>query len=119
MPTSRSSNWTWISSVSISPWRAPEFRPIPAPPAGLDQPWSDKPINLDWLNFLDAEMQITAADLRVDRFRFAPISVGVILTNGVLTTGLVRTGIYGGQIQGTLVVDASQAPSQATLFASI
>ena len=59
-------------------------------------------------------MQITAADLRVDRFRFAPVSVGVILTNGVLTTGLVRTGIYGGQIQGTLVVDASQAePSHA------
>jgi len=85
-----------------------------ASPAGLDQPWSDKPINLDWLNFLDAEMQITAADLRVDRFRFAPASVGVILTNGVLTTGLVRTGAYGGQIQGTLVVDASQAePSHA------
>ncbi len=85
-----------------------------APPAGVDQPWSDKPINLDWLNFLDAEMQITAVDLRVDRFRFAPASVGVILTNGVLTTGLVRTGIYGGQIQGTLVVDASQAePSHA------
>jgi AsmA protein len=85
-----------------------------ASPAGLDQPWSDKPINLDWLNFLDAEMQITAADLRVDRFRFAPASVGVILSNGVLTTGLVRTGIYGGQIQGTLVVDASQAePSHA------
>ena len=58
-----------------------------APPAGVDQPWSDKPINLDWLNFLDAEMQITAADLRIDRFRFAPASVGVILTNGVLTTG--------------------------------
>jgi len=85
-----------------------------ASPAGLDQPWSDKPINLDWLNFLDAEMQITATDLRVDRFRLAPASVGVILTNGVLTTGLVRTGIYGGQIQGTLVVDASQAePSHA------
>jgi AsmA protein len=85
-----------------------------APPAGVDQPWSDKPINLDWLNFLDAEMQITAADLRVDRFRFAPASVGVILTNGVWTTGLVRTGTYGGQIQGTLVVDASRdEPSHA------
>jgi AsmA protein len=82
--------------------------------AALDQPWSDTPIGLDWLNFLDAEMQITAADLRVDRFRFAPASVGVILTNGLLTTGLVRTGIYGGQIQGTLIVDASQAePSHA------
>ena len=85
-----------------------------APPTGLDQPWSDKPFNLDGLNFLDAEMQITATDLRVDRFRFAPVSLGVVLTNGVLTAGLVRTGAYGGQLQGTLVVDASQAePSHA------
>lgn len=85
-----------------------------APAAGLDQPWSDKPFNLDGLNFLDAEMQLTAADLRVDRFRFTPASLGVILTNGVLTAGVVRTGAYGGQIQGTLVVDASQAePSHA------
>ena len=84
------------------------------PPAGVDQPWSDQAINLDGLNFIDAEMQITAADLRVDRFRFAPVSIGTILTNGVLTAGLVHTGVYGGQIQGTLVVDTSQAePSHA------
>jgi AsmA protein len=84
------------------------------PPTGVDQPWSDNPINLEGLNFIDAEMQITAADLRVDRFRFAPVSLGTILTNGVLTAGLVRTGAYGGQIQGTLVVDVSQAePSHA------
>jgi AsmA protein len=84
------------------------------PSTGLDQPWSDKAVNLDGLNFLDAEMQITAADLRVDRFRFAPVSLGVILTSGVLTAGLVRTGAYGGQVQGTLAVDASQAePSHA------
>jgi len=63
-------------------------------PAGLDQPWSDKPINLDGLNFLDGEMQVTATDLRVDRFRFAPISIGAILNNGVMTAGLVKTGAY-------------------------
>ena len=60
------------------------------------------------LNFFDAEMQISAAELRIDRFRFAPISVGAILTNGVLTAGIVRTGVYGGQVQGTVVVDASR-----------
>jgi AsmA protein len=85
-----------------------------ATPAGLDQPWSDRAVNLDGLNYLDAEMQITAADLRIDRFRFAPISIGAILADGKLTAGLVKTGAYGGQIQGTLVVDASQAePSHA------
>jgi AsmA protein len=91
-----------------------EADPDSGAPGGLDQPWSDKAVNLDGLNFVDAEMQITAADLRIDRFRFAPISVGTILSNGVLTAGIVRTGVYGGQAQGTLTIDASGAqPSHA------
>lgn len=82
--------------------------------AGLGQPWSDRAVSLEALNYFDAEMQISAAELRVDRFRFAPISVGAILANGVLTAGLVRTGAYSGQIQGTLTIDASGAdPSHA------
>ena len=86
----------------------------PGAPAGLDQPWSDKPVSLEGLNFFDAEAQISAAELRIDRFRFAPISVGAILANGVLTAGVTRTGVYGGQVQGTVVVDASRAePSHA------
>ena len=59
-------------------------------------------------------MQISAAEFRIDQFRFAPISVGAILANGVLTAGIMRTGVYGGQVQGTVVVDASRAePSHA------
>ncbi len=84
------------------------------PQASLDQPWSDKPFSVDWLNFLDAEVQISAAELNIDKFRFAPITVGAILTNGVLMTGITRTGVYGGQVQGTLAIDASGAmPSHA------
>ncbi len=50
----------------------------------------------------------------VDRFRFAPITVGAILSKGVLKGGITKTGIYGGQMQGTLSLDASAArPSHA------
>ncbi len=80
-----------------------------AGPSGLDQPWSDKKVSLDGLNYFDAEVQVSAAELRVDRFRFAPISVGAILRNGVVTAGVTRTGVYGGQVQGTIAVDASGA----------
>jgi AsmA protein len=79
------------------------------PQGSLDQPWSDKTVALDGLNFFDAEVQITAAQLNIDRFRFAPITVGAILTNGVLTAGITRTGTYGGHVQGTFAVDASSA----------
>ncbi len=79
------------------------------PQAGLDQPWSDKPFSLDGLNYFDAEVQVTAAQLNIDRFRFAPITVGAILTNGVLTAGVTNTGVYGGRVQGTVAVDASTA----------
>ena len=87
----------------------------PGPPASIDQPWSEKAINLDGLNYFDAEAQVSAAELRIDRFRFAPISVGAILAKGVLTAGVTRTGVYGGQTQGTLVVDASGAEPRHAL----
>ena len=44
-------------------------------PANIDQPWSSAPINLDGLNYFDAEVQISAAALNVETFHFAPISI--------------------------------------------
>jgi AsmA protein len=82
--------------------------------AKLDEPWSDTQFNLVGLNFFDAEMQISSAELNYDKFRFAPIALAAILNNGVLTAAVTRTGAYGGQIQGTLAVDASgKEPSHA------
>jgi AsmA protein len=84
------------------------------PPAGLDRPWRDTRINLVALNVFDAEAQFSATELRVDRYRFAPISAVAILADGLLRGAVTRTGGYGGQIQGTLSIDASAAePSHA------
>jgi len=84
------------------------------PPAGLDQPWRDTAFNLAALNVFDAEVQFSAAELRIDRYRFAPISAVAILSDGLLRGAVTRTGGYGGQIQGTLTVDASGSePSHA------
>jgi AsmA protein len=89
-------------------------KPGADPAGGLDEPWSDKSVSLDGLNFVDAEVQLSATELAIDRFRFAPITVGAILSKGVLKGGITKTGIYGGQMQGTLAVDASAArPSHA------
>lgn len=76
-------------------------------PASLNQPWSDQQIDLGSLNFFDAEVQFASAELNVDRYRFAPISVAAILGDGVLQAAVTKTDGYGGRIQGTLSIDSS------------
>lgn len=85
-----------------------------APPGNLDQPWRDTRFNLAALNVFDAEAQFSATELRIDKYRFAPISAVAVLSDGVLRGAVTRTGGYGGQIQGTLTIDAAGAePSHA------
>ena len=80
----------------------------------LDQPWRDTRFNLAALNVFDAEAQFSATELRIDKYRFAPISAVAVLSDGVLRGAVTRTGGYGGQIQGTLTIDAAGAePSHA------
>ncbi len=76
-------------------------------PSDLDRPWSDHAVNLDGLNFFDAEVQLSAAELFIDTFRFAPIAAKATLTKGQLSATFGQAGIYGGQAQGALVIDAS------------
>jgi AsmA protein len=89
--------------------------PDAAVQGSLDQPWSDKPFSLEWLNFFDAEMQVSARELAVDRFRLAPVSVAAILTRGLLTGGVSKTGVYGGEAQGVVAVDVSNADQKHAL----
>ena len=76
-------------------------------PSDLDRPWSDHAVNLDGLNFFDAEVQLSAAELLLDTFRFAPIAAKATLAKGQLNATFGQAGIYGGQAQGTLIIDAS------------
>jgi AsmA protein len=44
-------------------------------PANIDQSWSTAPIDLDGLNYLDAEVHVSATALNVDTFHVAPIAL--------------------------------------------
>jgi len=84
------------------------------PHTDWNQPWSDREVNIAALNFFDADVQISAAEFRVDKFRFAPMSVRGTLASGVLKAEFPQIGLYGGQGDGVLLVDASDAmPNQA------
>ena len=71
------------------------------------QPWSSQPARLAGLNYVDADVQFSAAEFNVGSFRFAPIAVHATLADGLLNAALSRTGIYGGQAEGTASVDVS------------
>jgi AsmA protein len=79
-----------------------------------NQPWSDRQFNIDPLNYFDADVQISAAEFRIDKFRFAPMSVQGTIASGVLKAEFPHIGLYGGQGDGVLLVDTSDAmPNQA------
>jgi AsmA protein len=71
------------------------------------QPWSGEAVRLVGLNYLDADLQFSAADLNVGALRLTPVAVHATLANGVLNAAMSRSGVYGGQVEGTASVDAS------------
>jgi AsmA protein len=79
------------------------------PRSDWNQPWSDREVRIDALNFFDADVQIRAAEFRVDKFRFAPLSVQATVASGVLKAEFPHIGLYGGQGDGVLIVDTSDA----------
>jgi AsmA protein len=81
----------------------------PASSASKDpQPWSNATIDLNGLNYVDAQVRISAAELNLGDTRFAPVAIDVALAGGVLRCGFPNLGAYGGQVSGQLIVDASR-----------
>jgi AsmA protein len=70
-------------------------------------PWSSATIDLSRLNYVDAQMRISAAALDVGDAHFAPVAIDTALLNGVSKTNFSNLGVYGGQASGQLTVDVS------------
>jgi AsmA protein len=71
------------------------------------KPWSNEPVNLAGLNYVDAQIRISAAELNVGDARFAPAAVDAALGGGVLKAQFSHLGVYGGEADGELTVDVS------------
>jgi AsmA protein len=85
-----------------------------AAPQSGSQPWSDAPINLTGLNYLDAQIRVSAAQLNVGESQFAPAEIDATLAGGVLKASIANLGTYGGQASGEAIVDVSSGnPSYA------
>ncbi len=71
------------------------------------QPWSEAPIDLIGLNYLDAQVRISAGNANIGQSHFAPAAFDATLAGGVLKARIENLGVYDGQASGELTVDAS------------
>jgi AsmA protein len=80
------------------------------------QPWSNASIDLNGLNYVDAQARISAAELNIGDGRFAPAAIDATLESGVLKAQLGNLGAYDGNANGEMTVDASTGnPTYALL----
>lgn len=89
--------------------------PLAKSPEGTaGQPWSNAPINVSGLNYVDAQVRISANEALIGDARIAPLALDAKLAGGVLKAGTSNLGAYGGQVSGEVILDAtSGAPSFA------
>jgi len=73
------------------------------------QPWSNVPIDLSGLNYVDLQAKISAAEINIGDTHIAPVAIDATLASGVLKCRLANLGAYGGQANADLIVDASPA----------
>jgi AsmA protein len=71
------------------------------------QAWSNATIDLIGLNYVDAEVRLSAAELNVGSAHFAPAAIDSTLAGGVLKCAVSNLGAYGGQANGEIGIDAS------------
>jgi AsmA protein len=82
--------------------------------ASATQGWSDAPISLTGLNYVDAQVRMSAGQLVISDAQFAPAAIDSSLAAGVLKASFSNLGAYGGQASGEVIIDAgSGSPTYA------
>jgi len=77
-------------------------------------PWSNARIELNGLNYVDAQIKLSAAEVAIADMRFAPAAIEATLAAGILKAAVANLGAYGGQASGEVIIDvASGNPNYA------
>jgi AsmA protein len=77
--------------------------------------WSEDTIDLIGLNYVDAEIRVSAAELNIGGAHLAPAAIYSTLASGILKCSLANLGVYGGQVNGEIGIDASTGTPGYTL----
>ncbi|SDJ73057.1 AsmA protein [Bradyrhizobium sp. Rc2d] len=85
-----------------------------SPEGAAGQPWSNAPIDVSGLNYVDAQVRISANEAVIGDASLSPLALDAKLAGGVLKAGTANLGAYGGQVSGEVILDATTgAPSFA------
>lgn len=99
-----------IQKLDIAAPSSPAASPRSAP-----RPWSDAPIDLTGLNYVDAQLRLSADQFTFGKAQFAPAAIDATVTGGHVKASLLQLGVYDGQISGNVAIDVSTATPAYTL----
>ena len=71
--------------------------------------WSTDRIDVGALNYVDAQLRLSATELNIGQAHFAPVALDASLASGLLNGTISNVGAYGGQANGTIDIDVSPA----------
>ena len=80
----------------------------PAAPERSSPAWSDDTIDLAGLNYVDAQIRLSAAEFNIGQAHFTPAAIEGSLTRGVLKGVISNLGAYGGQANCAIDIDVSR-----------
>lgn len=83
------------------------------------QAWSNAPIDLNGLNYVDAQVRISAAEVSFGQAQFAPAAVDFALAGGMLKAAVANLGAYGGELNGEAIIDASKSDQTYAMHADL
>lgn len=88
-------------------------------PAGQIEPWSEDEIPVEGLSAIDADFDLSANAIQLSQLNLGPTEADIELTNGVLTINVPNMTLYGGQGEGTFVLDGSKPTPEISLSAGL
>lgn len=88
-------------------------------PTGEIQPWSEAPLNLDFLKSVDGDFTLTSPNIILDRLSLGASTASAKLREGVLTADVPNLSLYGGLGRMTAKVSAASAVPTVSLQAGL
>ncbi|MBL6778366.1 MAG: AsmA family protein [Rhodobacteraceae bacterium] len=71
--------------------------------------WSTDPVSIPKLDFITADLTITAQSLTYGPYRGSAIQAAVLLKNSILTANIAQLSTFGGDIAGNVILDTRKS----------
>jgi AsmA protein len=81
--------------------------------------WSKDRIDLTALNYVDAELRLSAAELNIGSAHFSPAAIQAGIENGFVKCAISNLGAYDGLANGEIDIDASHGTPAYTIHGNL